>query len=218
MKYADFTFERNSFVGHLAEPENGNGRAVIVIMGGEKSLLPGIKIAERFADFGFIGLSVSLFGAEGLPDSVNRIPLEMFIPAIEYLKTEKRAKSISVYGMSMGSIFAALIAEYIGGIDNLIMVSPAHAPFEGVLSDKKQMTGRSIATWRGQDIPFVKQDFSGGKLNKYIYSEKAGRKVTRMWLAYYNAYRDKDMEKRACLQLEKTGARILMIAGTGDEM
>lgn len=136
MKYIDFNFKNDGFVGHLAEPENSNGKAVIVIMGGEKSLLPGIKIAERFADFGFIGLSVSLFGAEGLPDGIDRISLEMFIPAIEYLKNKKGAKSISLYGMSMGSVFAALIGQHIGGIDNIVMVSPSHVPFEGTLADK----------------------------------------------------------------------------------
>ena len=67
LKHTDFNMKEHGFVGHLAEPEQTNGKAVIVIMGGEQSLLPGIKIAERFADYGFTGLAVSLFGAEGLP-------------------------------------------------------------------------------------------------------------------------------------------------------
>ena len=54
-------------------------------MGGEQSVLPGIKFAERFADYGITGLAVSLFGADGLPDSPNQIPLEMFIPAVNFL-------------------------------------------------------------------------------------------------------------------------------------
>ena len=52
MKHEDFDYYHHGFVGHLAEPEEGSDRAVIVIMGGEKSLLPGIVIAERFADYG----------------------------------------------------------------------------------------------------------------------------------------------------------------------
>ena len=218
MIYTDFTINEHGFTGHMADPERKTDQAVIVIMGGEKSILPGIKIAERFADFGFIGLSVSLFGAEGLPDGIDRIPLEMFIPAIEYLKNKKEAKSVSLYGMSMGSVFAALIGQHIGGIDNIVMVSPSHVPFEGTLADKKTMTGKSMATWQGKDIPFVKEDFSGGGMNKYIYSKEAGRKVTKMWQAYYDAYQNKELEEKAALHLEKTGARILMIAGTGDEM
>ena len=63
MKYENFNMKENGFVGHLAEPDNGSDRAVIIVMGGEQSLLPGIKFAERFADYGITGLSVSLFGA-----------------------------------------------------------------------------------------------------------------------------------------------------------
>lgn len=48
----------------LVNEFNGSDRAVIVIMGGEQSLLPGIKIAEGFADYGITGLAVSLFGAK----------------------------------------------------------------------------------------------------------------------------------------------------------
>ena len=54
-------------------------------MGGEQSLLPGIKFAERFADYGITGLAVSLYGAEGLSDGINEIPLEMFVTAVDYL-------------------------------------------------------------------------------------------------------------------------------------
>ena len=64
MLHEDFSYIKHGFAGHLAEPDNGSDRDVIVIMGGEQSLLPGIKIAERFADYGITGLAVSLFGAK----------------------------------------------------------------------------------------------------------------------------------------------------------
>ena len=218
MIYKNFNMKENGFVGHMAEPElNKKNKAVIVIMGGEKSILPGIKIAERFADFGFIGLAVSLFGAEGLPDGIDRIPLEMFEPAIHYLRTERKVSSISIYGMSMGSIFAALVAKYIRGIDNMILCSPSHVPFEGVMSDRKTMTGHSIATYQGREIPYVKPDFSTGQINKYVYVPEINRKTMKMWIAYHNAYEDKQLEAQANLHLEETNTRILLIAGTADE-
>jgi phosphoribosylaminoimidazole (AIR) synthetase len=67
MRHEDFNMKEHGFVGHLAEPDGGSDRAVIVIMGGEQTILPGIKFAERFADYGITGLAVSLFGEEGLP-------------------------------------------------------------------------------------------------------------------------------------------------------
>lgn len=217
MKHEDFNFKQHGFVGHLAEPDAGSDKAVIVIMGGEQSLLPGIKFAERFADHGITGLAVSLFGAEGLPDSPDQIPLDMFIPAVGYLRNTKRIGHISVYGQSMGSIFAVLVAQYIGGMENLIMVSPTHVPFEGTLKDKKTMTGRSVAAWRGADIPFVKADFSAVKAGKYQRHPAVSYKVTGMWTAYYNAYQNRESVQKARLYVERTGARVLLIAGQMDE-
>lgn len=217
MKHEHFNIKEHGFVGHLAEPDEGGDKAVIVIMGGEQSLLPGIKFAERFADYGITGLAISLFGAEGLPDSVSGVPLEMFIPAVDYLKNEKKIKHISVYGQSMGSIFAVLVAQYIGGIENLIMVSPTHVPFEGTEMDKKTMTGKSIATFQGRDIPFVPTNFGVAKSSKYYKHSETKHRVMGMWIAYYNAYQNKDAEKEAWLHLEKTNARILLIAGDEDE-
>ncbi|MBQ8597555.1 MAG: hypothetical protein IJ409_07205 [Lachnospiraceae bacterium] len=217
MRHEDFNMKEHGFVGHLAEPEGGSEKAVLIIMGGEQSIFPGIKFAERFADYGITGLAVSLYGAEGLPDSPNQCPLEMFIPAVEYLRHEKNIEHISVYGQSMGSIFAVLVAQYIGGMENLIMVSPTHVPFEGTLVDKKTMTGHSVATWQDKDVPFVRADFSAVKAGKYQKHPAASHKVTGMWTAYYKAYQDKDVERKAWLQVEKTNARILLIAGDEDE-
>jgi esterase/lipase len=216
MRYLQFTVAADGFTGHMAEPEEKAVQAVIIVMGGEKSFLPGIKIAERFADYGIAGLAVSLFGADGLPKGPDRIPIDMFEPAVRYLKETRKFAKVSIYGISMGSVASALAARYIPGIDNLIMVSPSHVPFEGTL-DKRHMTGHSFVTWRKEEIPYVKPDFSQNKATKYGYDARAGRKVTGMWSDYMDAYEDREREKQAEIPLEKTNARILMIAGTGDE-
>ncbi len=192
MKHENFNMKEHGFVGHLAEPDEESEKAVIVIMGGEQSLLPGIKFAERFADYGITGLAVSLFGAEGLPEGINEVPLDMFVPAV-------------------------LVAQYIGGMENLIMVSPTHVPFEGTMPDKKTMTGKSIVTFHGEEIPFVHTDFASVKLSKYYKHPDVSHRVTGMWIAYYNTYQDKAAERAAWLHLEKSNARILLIAGAADE-
>ena len=217
MRYTDFSMSKDGFVGHLAEPDCGSDRAVIIVMGGEQSLLPGIKFAERFADYDITGLAVSLFGAEGLPESPNAIPLDMFIPTIDYLRDVKKIKHLSIYGQSMGSIFAVLAAQFIGGFENLIMVSPTHVPFEGTSKDKKTMTGRSVATWKGEDIPFVSADFTKVKATGYYRQPGLPYKVTGMWLAYHSAYEDKEEIAKAMLHPENSNARILLICGDEDE-
>ena len=218
MKRENFTVKEHGFCGHMAQPDEGASKAVIVIMGGDKGLLPGRMIAERFADYGFIGLAVSLFGAEGLPDAPDRVPLELLESAVKYLKEVKKVSSVSIYGQSMGSIFAVLTACYVGGMDNVILAAPTHVPFEGTRADRNTMTGYSGATWRGVDVPFVKADFSRVKWSRYFFHPAASHKVTGMWTAFYDAYQDTQAVQKARLPIEKTGARILLIAGGADEM
>jgi hypothetical protein len=52
---------------------------------------------------------------------------------------------------------------------------------------------------------------------KYMYDDRAKRKVLGMWSDFMDAYEDHEKEKQAEIPLEKTNARILMIAGSGDE-
>lgn len=209
-----FNMRKHGFAGHMAAPDEDCKKAVIVIMGGEQSMLPGRMIAERFADYGITGLAVSLFGADGLPDVPDQVPLEMFRDAVTLLKT-RGYTHISAYGQSMGSIFAVLTACYVGDIEKIIMVSPTHVPFEG--TDKKSMSGHSVATWAGRDIPFVHADFSKIKASKYYRHPAADHKVMGMWIAYHDAYANHQEEEKAFLPIEKTNADILMIAGSGDE-
>lgn len=98
----------------------------------------------------------------------------------------------------------------------MIMVSPTHVPFEGT-RDKKSMSGRSVATFQGKNIPFVPVDFSSIKASRYYKHPDADYRVMGMWIAYHNAYQNKADEKAAWLHLEKTNARILLIAGAEDE-
>lgn len=79
------------------------------------------------------------------------------------------------------------------------------------------MSGKSVATFQGKDIPFVAEDFSKAEPSKYYRHPNAKCKVMGMWVAYHDAYLDKDCEKQAMLHPETTGARILLIAGDEDE-
>lgn len=199
MKAKDYVMAKDGFVGHLYQPENQKDRAVIVILGGEQSLMPAKYVAQRFADYGIMAVTVALFGAEGLPKGVNMIPLEMAVKAVEELKA-RGAKQIAVYGMSMGSIAAAYAARYIPDIDTLIMCSPSHTAFEGTL-DKKSMAGHSMLTWKGEELPYVKPDFSGKK----------------MYQAFKEAYQNKAMEAEAAIPIEQLKVRLLLVASEGDE-
>ena len=195
----------HGFSGYLAVPYHPAGRGIVIILGGESVMMPLLKpgkwLAEYMAKKGFTAVSVSLFGAEGLPDSPDRIPLEYAVNAAEYLKKQMHCSRISVFGMSMGSIAALGTALY-SDVNDLVMMSPSHAAFEGVSKDKKTMTGHSFLTWKGQDIPYVSAD-----IPRYP-----------MYEAYEKAYADKEREEAAmkALPVNEVKARILFLAGSRD--
>ena len=61
----------------------------------------------------------------------------------------------------MGSIFAVFAAQYIGGMENLIIASPTKILFKGMFREKKTMMGHSVVTcqirqnkeWRTTNAP-----------------------------------------------------------------
>ena len=117
----------------------------------------------------------------------------------------------------MGSIFAELCAEKIGGFEKLIMVSPTHVPFEGTTADKKAMTCHSVVTWHGKELPYVTVDLSKFGAVKYYRHPAVPYKVMGMWAAYYKAYCGREAVRNAELSIEKCDADILLIAGAMDE-
>jgi dienelactone hydrolase len=169
-------------------------------MGGEKSVLPPQWMAERFAELGFLALSVSLFRAEGLPDGVEEIPLDMFANAVNYIKKVKGVKHIYAYGASIGSLAVAVAAIHMHEIEKLILVSPSHAIFRGT-PDKKHMSNHSAFYWRGEELPYVNLNLEHKK----------------MWQAYHDAYMEKEVEDKAALPVEQMKADVLFVASEDDE-
>ena len=216
MQYRDFEEARDGFTGHLATPDGEHDRAVLIFTGGEKGMLPRIRIAESFADAGICGIAVSLFGAPGLPAGADQIPLEYAENAVSWVRKQGRYKVIAAYGMSMGTIFALLAARYFPEIDKLILCAPTHVAFEGS-ADKKHMSGHSVATYCGADIPFVPLRLGDYKPGRYYDDERASLPVTGMWRSFRDAYDCKDREAQAALPVEGVRAEVLIAAGTADE-
>ncbi len=95
-----------------------------------------------------------------------------------------------------------------------VEVQLTHVPFEG--TDRRyRMTGHSVVTWNGRDIPYAPTDFSKYKPSGYLKSSDATHPVMGMWQSFYEAYQKAADDKM--IPLEKAHSNILMIAGEEDE-
>ncbi len=220
MKYKEFTVKNDGFAGYLVEPKQIKAEnVVIIIMGGKRSIINGQKVAERFTEFGIAGISVPVYGAKGQGKGVDRVEMNFMRRVVRTLRDKEGFKHVSVYGLSVGSVYAAVAARYTEGIDNAILVAPSHVPFEGSNTLKQIMTGHSMVKYDGVELPFVSPDFfHSGYMAKFIYDKDAGREVSNMWRMYNTSYKDKTKESLAYYELEKSSCRYLFVAGTCDEV
>jgi len=220
MVFEDFAWERDGFSGCYAAPEDAgkDTKAVIVMSCEERGGFSGKMAAERFAEYGFAAMAVNLSGVKGMPETPDRIPLEIFQPVLRILREEKGFTSISTYGASMGSVFAVLAARVYPGIEKVILVSPTHVVPGSPAKKKKKDGGHSIATWKGEELPFVPVDIGNRKPEKTYKDEETGREGLGMWFAYSNAYDDRENVEKAYLAPEETGAELLLLGSMKDEM
>src|SRR4051794_23065162 len=93
-------------VGELHLPE-GKGRApgLLILGGSEGGHGPAFRFAQVFAKRGFASLGLAYFGDPGVPATLENVPLEYFIHAIDWLSTQPGvdAKRIGIFGGSKGA-------------------------------------------------------------------------------------------------------------------
>ena len=199
LKTIEYNLEVHGFTGQLFCPDHPAATAVIVITGGAKGILSPAGIAQRFAELGFHALSFPLFGAAGQENMPDRIPLDYLEPALSVLKSIKSVRSVCLYGMSLGSIYALTAASMMEGIDAVISVSGCHVIPEGS-PDRKTGSGHSLLTYHGMELPFVPIPVTG-EMNAALRSVDP----------------DDELFSRALIPLQQAGCRILILASDADE-
>jgi len=177
MSEENFTIEKHGFAGHPVIPENSKHTAIIVLSGGEKSLLPGKSVAKKFASNGYPAMAVPIFGTDGLPKTPDKMPLEPVLKAAEYLKKQPGIQKVVTYGMSMGSIFAILAATEDPDIAGVITVSGTHVVIEGEVG--KNTSGHSLVTYRGEELTYLPYTMENGVFEGFEQAYKKEDEVKK---------------------------------------
>lgn len=101
------------FVGrYCAPPASHPARAPVLFFGGSDGGMTEAALqAELLASRGYPALGLAYFNEPGLPDKLERIPLEYFTKAINWLrgKPEGDSRRVVVWGVSRGSEAALLL-------------------------------------------------------------------------------------------------------------
>ncbi len=147
----------SGFVGQIfLPPGKGVFPSLIVLGGGEGGLSGASYLAAYYASYGYAALAVAYFGAPGLPSEINRIPIEYFKTAVDWLKSQSFSKGqrMGITGGSRGAEAALAIASKINEFSAVVADVGNALPLSGY----DFSTGQEVSPWtyKGRDLPFQK--------------------------------------------------------------
>jgi uncharacterized protein len=196
-----------AFVGTVCAPAAAGRHAAVVVLGGSGGGDALAPTAARFAERGYVGVSVAYFGLRGLPPSLSEIPVETVSKALDAIaaRDDVDAARIAVLGDSKGGELALLAAS----LDPRIaaVVSVVGSPFAWSGADPR----RSSWSAGGTPVPFVQLDRPLGRVPNADIIAYAGRS------AYGASMRRRSADvQRAMFRLENVRGPILFLAADDD--
>lgn len=141
-----------NLVAHLYVPKLTSPMPVVIAVGGsEGGLSTGDANGELLAPHCIAVLALAYFKADGLPSTLDAIPLEYFRRAIDYLQTvpEVDAKRLGIVGGSRGAELALLLASMEPRIHSIVATTPSSHVWGG------RTTLGSAWTLAGKDVPHL---------------------------------------------------------------
>ena len=184
-----------------------NNPAVILIGGGQW----GDYWAQKFAQKGFVGLSLPYVGQQDLPRLPEEINLEYFEKAIKWLRKQKEVDpaKIVVMGASRNAELALVVAstlhDMVGGV---IAYAPSAVAWSNTVLPYNSDEIKASWKYKGADIPYIPMDkMSGNNSNKISM------------LQYWETGLAKtDLAKKASIKVELIKGPILLFSGTDDKV
>lgn len=150
---ATYSIEKVSYKNLVAElylPKSTKAVPVVIAFGGsEGGIGTGKANGEMIAPHGVAVLALAYFDAPGISKTLDQIPLEYFLDAIDYVATHDRINTnkIGVVSGSRGSEAAFLMASLDKRIKSVVVTTPSKVAWYGMTK------ARSAWTYQNKDIP-----------------------------------------------------------------
>jgi dienelactone hydrolase len=147
----------DGFYGLYCAPAPHPGRRPpVVVFGGSEGGLATAPTAELLASQGFPALALAYFDEPGLPDALDRIPLEYFIRAANWLAGQPGAdaEELAVWGDSRGSEAALLLGAYFPAVVHAVIAGSPSSVTNAAVSLTQQVPPTDSAwTLDGRPLP-----------------------------------------------------------------
>ncbi len=203
----------NGLVGVLIKPDAARAYPGVLRLGGAEG---GLRTAdaEAIASHGYAVLALAYFGADGVPNDLEEVPLEYFGKAVAWMKTSRHIdpKRLAVVGVSRGSTLALLLPTIYDDFDAVVAIAPSHVVWQSTYMDWKRYAVRSSLSYRGKAVPFVPYDFSDKAASAGCNADGACAAM------YDHSLKQVERVKESLIPVERIGAPVLLLSGRADTM
>lgn len=173
--------------------------AVIIVSGSEGRIEKAQNIAQLLSSRGYICLAIAYFGLEGLPQNLERIPIECLEEAKDFLYHHPQVDDtkIGIYGRSKGAELVLAGQSILDDVQCLVLNSPTNVIFEGI---KGKLNSHSSSwTYLQKELPYQKFQLGNYLLNKFL-----GRHIPE--------------DSRAQIDVSKIASPLLLLGSDVDEI
>ena len=190
-------------------------KAIIMLGGSEggKSWSRIKRPIELLVQRGYSVLSLAYFKSEGLPGSLEEIPLEYFEKALDWLSTQAGLvpNEFAILGGSKGSEAALLLSSRFPQVQAVIAFSPSSVVWQGIPSKRFEIGKDVKSSWscNGEGLPFL----------PYPSSIKTWElMLLRLRKMHKEALQNTERAKEATIQVESIQGAVLLISGERDRL
>ncbi len=199
----------DGLIGTLFTPSGEGPFPGVILLGGSEGGLSSEDVAAVLASRGYAALALAYFKMEGLPSSLEEIPLEYFKRAIDWMLKLRQVRSggVALIGTSKGAEAALLTASHY----KEVRAAVGYVPSSVVWSCICGAPNKSSWSFEGKPVPFIPQatnptyrpppGFPISPATNYLYRLKSTQSV-----------------QQAIIPVEKINGPVLLISAKNDQV
>ncbi len=199
----------DGLVGTLFAPADKKNLPAVIVLGGSEGGVSSEDVAAMLANHGYVALALAYFGAEGLPPSLEEIPLEYFKKAIDFLQQKDfvRKVGVAILGTSKGAEAALLVASKYKEVQAVVAYAPSSVAWSCICNARE----KSSWSFAGKPVPAIQ--FA----NSPTYLPPQGFPISPKENYQYRLDKATNVNE-ATIQVERINGAILLISGEDDQL
>ncbi len=196
-------------------PSKKPQKAIIMLGGSEggKAWSRIKKPIELLIRRGYALLSLAYFKDEGLPDTLEEIPLEYFEKAFDWLSNQPGIvpDGYAILGGSKGAEAALLVGSKFPRVKAVIAFSPSSVIWQGIPSDRFELTKDPKSSWSYGEVGLPFLPYSPSISNWDL-------RLLNLNKMHTSVLQDAGRANEATIQAEKIKGAVLLISGKRDRL